>query len=32
VPDYFNFFFGRNWFVCPQDFLRQLVARGGRRA
>lgn len=29
---YFSFFFGRSWFVCPHFFLRQLVARGGRRA
>ena len=25
---YLIFFFGRNWFVCPHFFLRQLVARG----
>ena len=29
---YFNFFFGRNWLVCPHFFLRQFLARGGRRA
>lgn len=29
---YFSFFLGRNWFVCPHFFLRQLVARGWRRA
>ena len=29
---YFSFFFGRSWLVWPQIFLRQLVARTGRRA
>lgn len=30
--DYFSFFFGRSWLVCPHLRFRQLVARGGRRA
>ena len=29
---YLSFFFGRSWFVWPHLRLRQLVARGGRRA
>jgi hypothetical protein len=29
---YFNFFLMRSWLVCPHFFLRQLLARGGRRA
>ena len=29
---YFNFFFGRSWLVWPHFFLRQFLARGGRRA
>lgn len=29
---YFSFFLGRSWLVWPHFFLRQLVARGGRRA
>ena len=31
-PIYFSFFLSRSWFVWPQTFLRQFVARGGRRA
>ena len=29
---YFNFFFGRNWFVCPHFFFLQLTALGCNRA
>ena len=29
---YLSFFFGRSWLVWPHFFLRQLTARGGRRA
>ena len=29
---YLSFFLGRSWLVWPHFFLRQLVARGGRRA
>ena len=29
---YFSFFFGRSWLLWPQIFLRQLTARGGKRA
>jgi hypothetical protein len=29
---YLSFFLGRSWLVCPHLRLRQLVARGGRRA
>ncbi|KAI1113795.1 hypothetical protein F5Y14DRAFT_416612 [Nemania sp. NC0429] len=29
---YFSFFLGRSWLVWPHFFLRQFVARGGRRA
>jgi hypothetical protein len=29
---YLSFFLGRSCEVCPHFFLRQLVARGGRRA
>ena len=29
---YFNFFLGRKLLVCPHFFLRQLVARGCKRA
>ena len=31
-PLYLSFFLTRSWLVCPHFFLRQLVARGGRRA
>ena len=31
-PVYFNFFLGRSWLVWPHFFLRQLTARGCRRA
>ena len=29
---YLSFFFGRSWLLWPQIFLRQLTARGGKRA
>lgn len=29
---YLSFFLGRSWLVWPHERLRQLVARGGRRA
>lgn len=29
---YFSFFLGRSWLLWPHFLLRQLVARGGRRA
>lgn len=29
---YLSFFLGRSWLLCPHFFLRQFVARGGRRA
>jgi len=29
---YFSFFLGRSWLEWPHFFLRQLIARGGRRA